>query len=382
MEDIIILDTNAWIYMCNAHPFQKDENGRYPHIKMFNSLVDLVENKNVVILTNDLILAEWDRNKAAARNYIKRLEGAKGEKENRLKKKEVRSNLEESEKIRSEIRVIESLIDENEKHILNVEQFLKDKTTKYPITDTSKIIAANQAIAKKAPFTGKKSNSMADMVILLSGIEYIKNTYGIEIWKDEIIYPTSYFVSGNKTDFSNKENESIIHEDIAPFLESITMEYYINLGEFINQLSDTNILTDSDIQDYNNFVYGDVEPCPLCDDDLDAYIYFTKKIQVRDESKPLYNDDQLRFSFIKETTDELNEQAYIETYEGSCSWCGTRYMQCCVCGEMLEVDDEFECDECGSIYRTTVAYREKDIIYDLNYFLLAPQDTEDDIEKE
>ena len=380
MEDLIILDTNVWIYMCNAYAFKKDETGRYPHIKMFNYLVDLVESKKIIILTNDLILTEWERNKTATRNYIKKLENRKIERKNCLKKKKVRANLEESEKLNSEIKDIENLIKENKKHIQNVEQFLRNKTTKYPIVDTSKVIAADQAIAKKAPFTGKKSNSMADMVILLSGIEYIKNNYSIELWEGMMAYPASYFISGNKTDFSSKEDEKVIHDDIFPFLKTIDMKYYINLGEFINHLSNTNVLTDSDIQDYNNFVYGDVEPCPCCDDNLDAYIFFTKKILVRDESKTLYNDAQLRFDFVKETTDELNRQAYIETYEGFCSWCGTRYMQCCICGKMLEVDDEFECDDCSAIYRTTIAYREKDIIYDLNYFLLVSKGDEDDFE--
>lgn len=370
--DLVILDTNVWIYICNTHSFQKDETGQYPHIKMFNSLKELVDNEDLKILTNDLIIEEWNRNKNATRGYINRLNAQLVEKRNRLKKKEVKNNPEEFAQLIKAILEIEKSIEENEAHLVDVEKFLKDKTIKYPITNESKIVAADQAIAKKAPFNGKKSNSMADMVILLSGIDYIKEHHSIEIIEDLVLRPNSYFISGNKSDFSSKDNEQEIHKDISPFMDEIGMSYSSNLGEFINTITHSNIISDLDIQHYNDFVDGDVESCPYCDENLDAYIHFNKKVLIRDENAPLYDNKQLRLNFVEETTEELNKGAYIETYEGSCSWCGSRFIQCALCGEMLEInmDDYEQCQHCGATYTTSVAYREKDIIYDLNYTLL------------
>jgi hypothetical protein len=152
----------------------------------------------------------------------------------------------------------------------------------------------------------------------------------------------------------------------------IKMDYYINLGEFINRLLNSNVLTNLDIQNYNDFVDGEVELCPHCDENLDPYVHFNKKVLVRDENAPLYDDKQLRLGFVQETTDELNKGAYIETYEGSCDWCGGRFIQCAVCGEMLEInmDGHEQCEHCGATYTTSVEYQEKDTIYDLRYTLL------------
>ena len=364
--DLAILDTNVWIYICNTHSFQKDETGQYPHIKMFNSLKELVDNEDLKILTNDLIIEEWNRNKAATRKYINRLNGELVEKRNRLKMK-IKNNSEESAQLIKAILEIEKNIERNEVHLIDVEEFLKDKTIKYPITNESKIVAADQAIAKKAPFTGKKSNSMADMVILLSGIDYIKKHYSAEIIEDYVLHPNSYFVSGNKSDFSSKDNEQEIHKDISSFMDEVGMCYFTNLGEFINIITHSNLISDLDIQNYNDFIDGDLELCPYCDENLDAYICFNKKVSIRDKNKPLYDDKQLRLNFVEETTEELNKGAYIETYEGICSWCGSRFIQCALCGEMLKINlGNEQCLHCGATYTTPIEYREKDIIYDLD----------------
>lgn len=258
-----------------------------------------------------------------------------------------------------------------------MEQLLISCTIQYPITDLSKIQSADQAIAKKAPFTGKKSNSMADMVILLSGLEFIKSNYGIELFPSLIAYPQSYFVSANKDDFSSKEDESLIHSDIEPFLQSSETQYRINLGTLINELFSEPVLSEHDIQDFDEYMDAseNLVACPDCDEDHYGFIDFNSPVTIRDMNHPLYDINQLRFEFDTSSTEELNKRAYLKSFEGHCNSCGGVYFLCPICEEIvpIEYEEDSVCPSCESIYHTKVI-RNNDVIEDIEYTLLKDSD--------
>lgn len=69
----LIIDTNAWIYMCNAHGLSKTSQNECHHIKMFDSLKRLVDEGRATILSNSIIIAEWQQNKKHRYEFIERL---------------------------------------------------------------------------------------------------------------------------------------------------------------------------------------------------------------------------------------------------------------------------------------------------------------------
>lgn len=354
----LIIDTNAWIYMCNAHGLSKIGQDECHHIKMFNSLKRLVDEGRVIILSNQIIIAEWQRNKKHCYEFIEHLKNRKKDIEHKIRKSNFEGDPEEKEKQKEKLIEAERLITINEQHIDNVEQLLIGHTIHYPITDLSKIQSADQAIAKKAPFTGKKSNSMADMVILLSGLEFIKSNYGTELFPDHIAYPVSYFVSANKNDFSSKEDETLIHKDIEPFFQSSETQYRTNLGTLINELFSEPVLSELDIQDFDEYMDAseNLVACPNCDENYYGFIDFKNPITLRDMNYPLYDKDQLRFDFETLSTEELNERAYLKSFEGHCNSCWETFIICPICDEVVHIEygEDSVCTGCESVYRTKV----------------------------
>lgn len=358
----LIIDTNAWIYMCNAHGLSKIGQDECHHIKIFNSLKRLVDEGRVIILSNQIIIAEWQRNKKHCYEFIEHLKNRKKDIEHKIRKSNFDGDPEEKEKQKEKLIEAERLITINEQHIDNVEHLLIGRTIHYPITDLSKIQSADQAIAKKAPFTGKKSNSMADMVILLSGLEFIKSNYGTELFPDHIAYPVSYFVSANKNDFSSKEDETLIHKDIEPFFQSSETQYRTNLGTLINELFSEPVLSELDIQDFDEYMDAseNLVACPNCDESYYGFIDFKNPITLRDMNYPLYDNDQLRFDFETLSTEELNERAYLKSFEGHCNSCWETFIICPICDEVVHIEygEDSVCAGCESAYRTKVT-REK-----------------------
>lgn len=376
----LIIDTNAWIYMCNAHGLSKTSQNECHHIKMFNSLKRLVNEGRATILSNPIIIAEWQRNKKHCYEFTEHLKNRKKDIECKMKRGIFDEDPEEKEKQKNKSIETDRLISINEQHISNVEKLLMDHTIQYPITDSSKIQSADQAIAKKAPFTGKKSNSMADMVILLSGLEFIKSNYGTELFPELTAYPQSYFVSANKDDFSSKEDEALIHKDIEPFLKCTETQYRTNLGALINELFSEPVLSELDIRDFDEYIdatENQVE-CPNCDKDDYGFIDFNNPITIRDMNHPLYDKGQLRFEFDTLSTEELNEQAYLKSFEGHCNSCWETYILCPICDEVVHIEygEDSACAGCESVYRTKVI-SDNSLIENVEYTLL--KNTEDEL---
>lgn len=376
------IDTNAWIYLANGYGLDKEKDDKTPHIRMLNELKNCVNSGLITLLSNDIIVEEWHRNKKNASSYIETLYRKKYDAEHRLKKI-IKAGNADVATIRAEISDIEARIAHNELHLNNVEDMLLNNTIKCPISDQVYIDSAKQAIKKLAPFKGKKSNSMADMVILLSGIEYIKKNCDVtpDFFSDDYhLYATNYFVSNNKTDFSSSEDESTIHEDLKDYLNETGTQYCSNLGALLNEVTQIALFNETDLQDFDDYTGYDIEfiECPKCFNPDLGYIDFSNKIKIRNEKYPLFDERQLRFSFDTRTIEELNREAYSETIEGYCRNCCSHFIICTECDAIVPIDyhseEIFICDDCGASYRISARQDRKGNIEDIDYILLKNEE--------
>ncbi len=95
-------------------------------------------------------------------------------------------------------------------------------------TDAAKLLAAQRAIDKRAPFHRDK-NSMADALIIETYAEYVR---------DKAASGTRFaFVTYNKNDFSMVNgNEKLPHPDFADYFSRIKSLYFINLAELLRRV--------------------------------------------------------------------------------------------------------------------------------------------------
>ena len=348
----LIIDTNIWLYMANGE--LQDETGKKIHINVFKILQELVYSGEIAIIVSPIIIDEFDRNKDWVLKYIKCLEGRVTEKRKFLKnhRKEL-----SADEIKTVEKLITSYADEinfNRQHISEVESFLRTNTIIVPITESTKTKCFDQAIAKKAPFTGKKSNSTADMAILLSAIEYIDTRLSTKIFDELTLRPQSIFISGNISDFSQdkKENKDKVHPDLLPFLNAVDMGYSISLGTTLNSISD-NKMSVEEIAEMDEYLPYDYIDCPNCAGwhdgmgVLDSHSIAT----LIDENipKPMPKEQlTLPFEFPQEDEDLFKRMPQritsIELFQ--CNWCNCQFFSCPVCGNLVMYDEESQCDNC------------------------------------
>ena len=375
----LILDTNVWFYLANSYNPNNKNFDDGLHFKLVEKLSELVDSGEITILTNEIIIEEWDRNKEVAKNLIqkhrKSLEGNKGHISN-IKKflaEGDKTNLDSIFQNYSDN--LNLVIENNEKHIAQVEDLLLNKTEKAEITQEIKAQAADRAIKKLAPFKGDKSNSMADAVILLSAIEHLKKVSIIPSWgedeEDFHIFPNSTFVTINKGDFANPENENEIHPELKPVLEEAKVEYEANIGkalnnikkELINREELEQIEREMEEEYWKNVVY-----CEVCHPDpekmyVNNIIEFGEPTEIENELIEYHDPNQMKLFDLPATEekDEEIKKSDIDTVQfGNCTWCNAEYIKCQYCGtvnhaEYLE-DNKLHCEGCGLTYKFDFIY--------------------------
>jgi predicted nucleic acid-binding protein len=208
----IILDTNIWITFV-----AKDNTAR-----LIEELRTKVNKNEIALLTNEIIVDEWKRNKAqtindvsnsikAKYNTVRTLADFLGDAEKR-KFLDVTEVLFQNEQARNTYAT--NRVEETEQLLLSC--------TMTPITEAMKIEVVEWALDKRAPFK-KKNNSVADAIILLSSVEYCKErTVGLI---------DSIFVSFNHEDFSSAKDKDVIDEDLQSLLSEAQMTFSRNIGE-------------------------------------------------------------------------------------------------------------------------------------------------------
>ena len=211
----IILDTNIWISFV-----AKDKPSG-----LLEELIQKRKSNEIILLTNEIILNEWKRNKEqtikdVSNNIKQKYDSAKiladflTGKERETYLASVNSFFSEEGK---RIEMAINRVEETEALLMACEIT--------PITDNMKLEIIEWALNKRAPFKNKK-NSVGDALILISSVAYCKvNTVGLT---------DSIFVSFNHEDYSSSKDINSIHEELGDLLAGANMTFTRNIGEALH----------------------------------------------------------------------------------------------------------------------------------------------------
>lgn len=217
----LLIDTCVWLDIAKDHKQQA----------LVSVLDDLIDQKKIQLLLPEIIVLEFERNKArileeskkSLVGIISRVKemvnsfGEDADKENVLSHL---TNIQHKSPLLSEYAAQGS--------INWMTTLLKQATIK-PITNPIVLSAAQRALDKRAPFHRSKNN-MADAIII--------ETYFAELVADTSAKNRFIFVTHNKDDFSNPEgNQKLPHPDFAAIFPSQKSSYFISLSEALNSIN-------------------------------------------------------------------------------------------------------------------------------------------------
>jgi DNA-directed RNA polymerase subunit RPC12/RpoP len=326
------------------------------------------------VLVNEKILEEFERNKTHTKDRIDDIEKKskahiaylQSVKDFAPKEKETIDKLVDQLKITSDEK-----IEAETKHISKVEAFLKSKTKIIDIIDAHMVEAAKMALDKKAPFTGDKRNSMADALHLLSMVDHIKTNEKV-VWdlpfdEEPIEFmPKSFFVSSNSGDFSDPAKKENIHPDLIDILKRSKTLFHHSLTPLLRSL-ESELLT-PEVEEI--IEEADLRHCEICDFDY-SNIDYNGKYEVFDPRKLT---DTLDESQLQMFGPQPSTNPYIVLQTAQCDHCGTDFLECPDCDELIVVDDYNKSIECPSCSFKFILHAEKDrkgMIYEGEYEILV-----------
>ena len=202
----LILDTCSWLDI--AKP-------RFREI--FDELKEQVLDGITVLLTSDIIIQEWDRNRDKILKET--IESIRTHAKSALKMAEL-LDFNSTTILKNLIGKYKTVEKDQEfiaeKYISKVEYLLKHSTI-YKISDSLKIQMADRAVSKKAPFHNSKNN-MADALLFFGAIEYVE--------KEAQIATDLFFVTSNHNEFCDPTDHNKLHPDLV----KRNVHFYSNLA--------------------------------------------------------------------------------------------------------------------------------------------------------
>lgn len=342
----IVLDTNTWLYLCNGFDQQSNSHSDSGH--HFELLAELRKKQNageICILVNDVIIQEWERNRDETNRLIQRLQHKIMEVDKRFeadKKYMIPDDVIAQEQINNRTKAnFQNEINRNERHITDVEKFLKTNCKKIPITDTVKLKVWDLAINKMAPFHRNKNN-IADATILLSAIEYVTSEDNENV--------NSFFISNNVEDFCENKPSDEFHPDIDNLIQinSLVFQRRLDVGLKVSE----EIQRELD-EFYQEAYYDSIEfycRMPSCEgnEHYKPTGHLSETVVVIQESDAKIDPNQLVL-FDQEQVSKENEIVRV----GDCSTCGTTHIKCPSCGELVSdvmPGYDFVCPYCQTQY--------------------------------
>jgi len=205
----IVLDTNIWIYLT------KDT-----YQSLWNKFKEMKENDEIEVLVNDVIIKEWDRNKA---NTIKRLTASIKNEYNAAKN--LANYFQEEKKTEflkqiSEYKEEQNRIEKATNRVQEIENFMRSCQI-INVTDAQKLFISDLAINKKPPFQNNKNN-FNDALILRNILEFVKNEIPFQY---DLI-----FASKNPSDFIDTGTGEV-YETLLEKLNPIRLKNVTELAE-------------------------------------------------------------------------------------------------------------------------------------------------------
>ncbi len=226
-----IIDTCVWIDLCK----------RYPELQ--EKIAYLVDQGKVNLILPQIVIEEWNRQKPrildekrqSFRGMIKNARTLSSYvPSNDIDKfKTILDNLQKQEQISEQLA---------KEYVENIEALFNHPSTRIlEITNTAKIQAVDTALARKAPFGSK--NSMADALIVISSVEYIRRE-GL----DKCI-----FVSSNTRDFSSLSDPNELNDDLKEIFGESGLRYFTNIALAINEV-EVDFISQEDVQEVSETI--------------------------------------------------------------------------------------------------------------------------------
>jgi hypothetical protein len=222
----LILDTNNWIYLANGLDPISNKHHDDLHYELLRSLKMLKDKKQVQVIVNDIIIAEWNRNKEHCKSKIKKLEQKLANKENAFKEIEKYTKADTNQLQEEFIEGIKEDIRKNEQHIQNVEKFIFNDCIRVEISQATKLKIFDLSINNQPPFHNNKNN-VGDAAILLSAVEYLKGMqhyFGYQ----------AFFISNNIGEYTDGKNLKQFHPQLTDLLSGINIQFERVLPSALN----------------------------------------------------------------------------------------------------------------------------------------------------
>lgn len=350
----IVFDTNIWFYLSNGFNLVTNdyESVSSVHIDTFNKIKAKALSGDFNILTNDIIISEWYRNKKATKSGLKKISILKKAEIERILATSGKSNKNEViEKLDSINKDFQNLIKRNEDHIDTVEQFILSRK-RISVSDQTKIEIFNLAAEKrKSPFRSSKNN-IADAAILFSAVEYLRENFSE--YNDRAV-----FVSANHTEFSDPKERSRFHPDLREKIGLMALEYHDNpfsLLELTEELEEEIEYFRRYALDFNNtfscqaFDCGEIFDYQTSGDLLE-------KIRIA-SNYDLVDPNQLTL-FNNSVPRTPNKEDIVRT--GVCNSCGTTHVECPNCYSVIpdiNGDFQFFCRDCEQGFQLSISPRD------------------------
>ncbi len=355
----LILDTNTWIFLANGYDTKKKSYLREEHFNLLDEFIQFTSQPDIYVLINDIIIDEWNRNEKSIRKIITEEENEisdlnkklQNEIKNIYKKTGLKNQNKNTKEIKNKINNTINFIERSEKHIQKINEIIYTKTVRAEISDANLIECSKRGLKKIAPFHNSKNN-IADCLILLSSIDFVKkkrqdNQY-VEL-------PAAYFISFNKNEFSSPSNEELIHEDLIDLFNSANISYNTNLGIAISSSKET-------IDYIEKETYLKYIGCQfVANEELHTYhiVELNNTLFVQRRTSSYLNPNQLFIIFNGEDaiTDSEKRNRYYNNFlhleAGNCQFCNSLHFVC-TCGEEVSIYDtndfNHSCD-CGFKFR-------------------------------
>ena len=220
------LDSNVWIYMAK---------NKYSAI--LKNMKKVIEKGNALILINDIVKLEWNRNESQTRKefaqVVKSFVNDAKLLGSLLPTEDYQKNYQSFfSKIQSSPTWIDDIVDKRISMIKDVMNLCQD----VPYTDKQMLYVAGLAIEKKGPFVRNKNN-FNDALILRSFSEYVE--------KNSNIYNEFIFATSNKQDFIDSSTNEIYPEIIKDI--DVTID---NVEDFAQALKKLPEVVESEQLDY------------------------------------------------------------------------------------------------------------------------------------
>jgi uncharacterized protein with von Willebrand factor type A (vWA) domain len=190
----LILDTSTWLDLAK------------PRIEeVLIELEEQVKNGITVLLTCDIIVEEWERNKSRVLQEV--IDSIRSHAKSAMKMAELLSESEKSELVKIVEKYTSIQADQErlaEAFFNRIEKLIKGSEL-FTIDDKLKVEMANRALTKQAPFHNSKNN-MADALLYFGAVEHVN--------KENKVATDLIFVTSNHKEFSDPSNFAKIHPDL------------------------------------------------------------------------------------------------------------------------------------------------------------------------